>query len=119
MQITRDKIYPILKSISILEQNENFSITTKYNVLKIKEILQKEFRYNSILLKELVNKYGEIKPNGDIQVKKEYLGAADSELKEFNSQKITLPDLYFSLSEFEDKDISWSDLEALFPFIKQ
>ncbi len=39
MNITRKKIVPFLSQIQELEKNEQFTISTKYKILKIKEIL--------------------------------------------------------------------------------
>lgn len=118
LQIKREQIVSLLQTISILEKNENFSLITKYKILKIKEILIKESEYNSILLKELVKKYGRIEEDGSIYIKQEYLLQAETELTDFNNEMITLPDLQFTLDEFNN-EISWSNLEALLPFIRE
>ena len=118
LQIKREQIVSLLQTISILEKNENFSLITKYKILKIKEILIKESEYNSILLKELVKKYGRIEEDGSIYIKQECLLQAETELTDFNNEMITLPDLQFTLDEFNN-EISWSNLEALLPFIRE
>ena len=117
MQITRIAAGKLLNSIQILQKNENFSITTKYNDLKIKEILEKETELNRILMEELAKKYG-TEPDGEgmVYIKEEFIQEANKELSEFNSQKITLPDLKFSLEEL-DKEIPWEALETFLPFI--
>ena len=76
MEIKRKQIIPILNNISLLEKNENFSITTKYKVLKIKEILSKESQYNNIMFQDFISKYGKISENGDISIRKDKITVA-------------------------------------------
>lgn len=118
MIIYRKQIFNLLNSISLLEQNEKFPLLTKYKVLRIKEILEKEMQYNSVLIKSLTDKYGEKTEDGDVRIKKEFLLQADEELREFNNDTVTLPDLYFTLDELENTEIPWTALESFLPFIK-
>lgn len=117
MQITRSAGARLFDSISTLIQNENFSITTKYKVLKIKEILEEEMKFNKILMEDLAKKYGSIDEEGNIFINKDYMFEANKELEDFNSQLINLPDLKFTLDELGE-ETKWSELEAFLPFIK-
>lgn len=119
MTITRKQILPLLNSIQLLEKNENFSMLTKYKVLKIKEILLKEHEYTSTLFKEMVSKYGAVSEKGDVLIKEENVLKAEKELNEFNNDTIILPDLIFTLDELEGQDIPWSALESFLPFIRE
>lgn len=118
MQIKSENVVSLIEAIHELRQYECLKITTKYKILKIEEVLMKEQEIAYQLFKELGDKYGENQVDGCTTIKPEFLEIAKKEIDEFNNQMINLPDIYFSLDEFEETKLSWSTLSLLMPFIK-
>ena len=118
MKILRSQtqvLYDIFKSF---EKNEDFSISVKYKILKLKMILEQELECNLHLLKELTSKYGMISEEGEVLIKKEFIEEVSKQVEDFNNQEIELPDLYFTVEELSITKINWRDLEILMPLIK-
>lgn len=120
MNIKREKISNLLYTCNSLKNFNKLSISTKYKILKIEEILREEEILGINLIEGLMNRYGEGPPDelSRVKIKDEFVETVSNEIKAFNSQYIVLPDLYFSLDEFEKEELSWQDLETLMPFIK-
>lgn len=118
MKIRRKTINSFLKGISLCEKNEKFSLQTKYKILKIKELLKQENDYTAKILRDILVNYPK-DDKGNYLIPNEDLSKVQSQIIEFDEQEIILPDLYFSIDEFEDSEISWEALEILMPFIKE
>lgn len=116
MKITRIAATRLNNSIETLQQNENFSLSTKYKILKIKEIVSKEVELNSNLMIEFANKFGGIDDNGQVYIKKEHAEEVSHQLNEFNNELIEVPDLFIKLDELSS-ELKWSELESFMPFI--
>lgn len=117
MLIKRSKVLSYLDLFNKFKNNNNFNITTKYKILKLKEYFLKESEYDKTLLLELGNNYGEIEEDGTIKINKENQEKVQNELNNYYNQDIQVPDLYFTLDELQDVD--WDSLELLMPFIKE
>ena len=117
MKILQNDCEKILQVCKNLHESEDLKIVTKYKILKIEQILQKEVDLIMDLLKDIGEKYGEEIEEGKIKIKKEYENEVKKQISDLEQQAVQLPDLYFSLDEFEN--LSWDNLEALMPFIKE
>lgn len=118
MKIPRSNVQILYEIFKKFEKNEDFSINVKYKILKLKGVLEQELEYNLKLLKELTSKYGMVSEEGEILIKKEFIEEVSKQVKDFNSQEIELPDLYFTIEELSIVKIEWRDLEVLMPMIK-
>ena len=118
MKILRRQIQLFFSTLKNLEQNEDFSISTKYKILKIRKTLEMELECNLKLLNELVKKYGTISEEGEIFIKKEFIDNVSKQINDFNNEEIELPNLYFTIDELSVAKINWKDLEILLPLIK-
>ena len=116
MLIKRDDITKILSAISVIEEQEDYPLTFKYIILKLKKILTEENNLNQQVLISLGERYGEITEDGEVRIKKENFDAAQEELKNFFNENISIEDIKIPLSMLTDK-IKWEQLEALIPFI--
>lgn len=116
MLIKRDDIVKILSAISIIEEREDYPLTFKYIILKLKKILTEENELNQQVLISLGKRYGEITEDGEVRIKKENYEVAQKELKNFFNENISIEDIKIPLSMLTDK-IKWEQLEALIPFI--
>lgn len=117
MKILQNDCEKILQVCKNLHESEDLKIVTKYKILKIEQILQKEVDLIMDLLKDIGEKYGEEIEEGKIKIKKEHENEVKKQISDLEQQAVQLPDLYFSLDEFEN--LSWDNLEALMPFIKE
>lgn len=117
MTIKRDDINKIYRTLEKLKENENISLTNKYYILKIISELKKEIEITYSLFSEISNRYGEETEKG-IKIKEEYVDLVAKQIMEFNSRDVIIPDIYFTLDSFEDCNLTWEQLEALMPFIK-
>lgn len=105
---------------------KTFSIQTQYKFLKIFNAIQPEIQIINLQKEELAKKYAEKDENGQmlfsedggIKIKPDLLLECAKKLEELNEIKITLVDIYFSISELEDLGLTLEDLMYLEPFIK-
>lgn len=117
MQIKQINMQSLFDTIQSLKRNEELNVVTKYKLLKLESFIIKEEETINQLILELGEQYGE-KEKGKIRIKDEYVEKVQEQLDLLNNQDITLPDIYFSLDEFEASNISWQDLQNLYSFIK-
>lgn len=117
MTIKREDVNKVYNTLEKLKENEKISLSNKYYILKILSILKNEIEITYELFSELSNKYGEQTEKG-IKIKDEYLEFVGKQIAEFNSKDIILPDIYFTLDSFENCELTWEQLDALMPFIK-
>jgi hypothetical protein len=118
MQIKQINMQSLFITIQSLKKNEELNVTTKYKLLKLESFIMREEETINQLIAELGEKYGEKEEGGRIKIKDEYIEKVQEQLDLLNNQDITLPDIYFSLDEFEASNISWQDLQNLYSFIK-
>lgn len=116
---------PILANIFQRISNVKFNIDTQYKLLKLKKaIAEEEEIYEQQLerLKEycLRDENGNFIRNeeGGLAVDTERIEECTAIVTEINNIQIQVPDLYFSLDELSPLELTFSELEALDPFIK-
>ena len=54
-----------------------------------------------------------------LKIKTEYLEQCKDDIQTINSIVTQLPDIYFSLDELENLQLTFAELEILMPFIKE
>lgn len=116
---------PILANIFQRISNAKFNIDTQYKLLKLKKaIAEEEEIYEQQLerLKEycLRDENGNFIRNedGGLAVDAERIEECTAIVTEINNIQVQVPDLYFSLDELSPLELTFSELEALDPFIK-
>lgn len=116
---------PILANIFQRISNVKFNIDTQYKLLKLKKaIAEEEEIYEQQLerLKEycLRDENGNFIRNeeGGLAVDTERIEECTTIVTEINNIQIQVPDIYFSLDELSPLELTFSELEALDPFIK-
>lgn len=119
MIIKRGMVSDLINAITIIKENNELPLTAKYYLIKIYNILAEEEEIVYSLYKELKDKYGEEDIENGIKIKEEYAEEVAKQIAEFNEEVITLPDVRFNLSDFEDSNLTWEQLSALVPFIKE
>lgn len=117
MIIKREQINSLMDAIATLKEDNTISLSNKYYLIKIFQSLTEEAKIAYDLFEELSSKYGEQTEKG-IQIKEEYIENVAHQIEEFNKTDITLPDYKFSIDAFQNSNLSWSQVEALMPFIK-
>lgn len=119
MKINRSQIHLLYEILSNFQKDESLPILTKYKTIKLLQVLEQEYLYNTELLKQFAEKYGEITENGEIFIKKEFLEVAQKELEDYNASEVELPDYQFTIEELSTTKINWRDMEVLIPLIKE
>lgn len=125
MILTREHLFGIKKLIEKLKK-ESFSVSTQYKFLKLNKIIAAE---EEILIEQrelLLKDYAELDKNGDyiiledggVKIKEDMIQKCLLKIQEINLMSITLPEIYFSLDELEDLNLTLEELSLLEPFIK-
>lgn len=107
-------------------KSKAFSVQTQYKFLKIYTSIQPEIQIFNLQKEELAKRYAEKDENGNIifsedgglKIKSELIVECAKKLEELNNLQITIPDIYFTLSELEDLGLTLEELIYLEPFIK-
>lgn len=119
------KLLEPLKTIINRIQNNILSMETLYKFLKIKTSLEQELSIISEQKKILVKRYAVLDENGrplsekgKIKIKPECYKECAERIKELNNLKVIVPDLYFTLEELSNLNLTLKDLICLNPFVK-
>lgn len=116
---------PILANIFQRISNAKFNIDTQYKLLKLKKAIAEEEEIYEQQLEQL-KEYCLRDENGNLVRNDEGGYAIDTSraseceelVKQINAIQIQIPDIYFSLNELEQLDLTFNELEALDRFIK-
>lgn len=123
MKIKKNDMISIINLINKMK-NRIFNVETQYKLLKLKRKLQEE----QITYEQEINDLSQfierengkyIKDrNGGYKIYAEKQVECEEFVKRLNSLEVQLPEIYFSLDELENLQLSLEDLEILMPFIK-
>ena len=118
MLIKRTNLLGIKQIVDKLK-SKTFDINTQYKFLKIIKKIEEEINILQEQTQMIADKYGEQeKTTGYVKIKTEYLDECKKKLDEINNYEVQLPDIYFSLDELKDLELSLDDLSLLDKFIK-
>lgn len=125
MLIERKNITKILKTIEELK-TRRFNINTQYKMLKIeKAILQEQAIFQEQIetnckdfFEKDVNGNPLINGSGGYKIQKDKIEDCCNLINRLTALKIQLPDIYFSLDELEELDLTLEELQALENFVK-
>ena len=125
MLIKRDKIKQINSLINSLNKKK-FNINTQYKFIKIKKAIEEEENIYQEQIKINCENFFEkdengqpiINKNGGYKIKSDKLSECYSLMNQMNNLEVQIPDIYFSLDELEELNLSLEDLSNLESFIK-
>lgn len=125
MLIKRNTIEELDKIFSTIN-NLVFNIETQYKLLKIKKKIKEEIEIAEEQINSLLENYAEkdvnnnfiISEQGGIKIQEEFCEVCQQKISEINNLSVQIPDIYFSLDELKELNLSFYQLEILEPFIK-
>lgn len=125
MLIKRSQINEIIKLINKLKEKK-FNISTQYKLIKIEksileeqEIFQEQIQVNcSEFFERDDNGNPLINDDGGYKIKKDKINECYRLMNKMTSLQIQIPDIYFSLDELTELDLTLGELMPLEPFIK-
>lgn len=124
MQITRNNINK-LNDLILSLSDKQFDISTQYKFLVLSKEISKEKQIYDEQLYSLIDKYAEkdsngaiIRQDGGIKIHQESIGECTEQIKQLDNFLISLPDLYFTIDELAQLELTLGQLQLLEPFIK-
>ena len=126
MLVKRQDTVKIVTAAKERLYNKRFNLQTQYKILKLVKAIEEEDELMNQSVLKIANEYAEKDNNGEV-VKTEDGGIKIDEnkkaelalaLNEMNTAQLQLPDIYFSLEEFDGLDLTLEELDAFMPFIK-
>lgn len=125
MLIKRSQINEIIKLINKLKEKK-FNISTQYKLIKIEksildeqEIFQEQIQVNcSEFFERDENGNPLINDDGGYKIKKDKINECCALMNKMTSLQIQIPDIYFSLDELTELNLTLGELIPLEPFIK-
>lgn len=107
-------------------KSKSFNVATQYKFLKISKAVKEELEILWEQQELLLQEYGEkdedgmyvINEDGGYRVRADKLQECAAKINELNIRQVQLPDIYFSLDEFEELGFTLEELELLDAFIK-
>lgn len=116
------KFFDIYEKLS----NKTFNINTQYKFILLKNEIEKDGDIIDEQMKLILNEYGEKDSNNEIirledggyKIKEDVMEECLEKVQQVQNQKIQVPDIYFSLDELENLELTLPELQVLAPFIK-
>lgn len=116
------KFFNIFEKLS----EKTFDISTQYKFILLKKEIEKDGEIIDEQLDIVLNRYAEkneqgkiiYTDDGGVKVKEELAEECLKKIEEIQTQKIQLPDVYFSFDELDDLGLTLEELSVLEPFIK-
>lgn len=116
------KFFNIFEKLS----EKTFDISTQYKFILLKKEIEKDGEIIDEQLDIVLNRYAEkneqgkiiYTDDGGVKVKEELTEECLKKIEEIQTQKIQLPDVYFSFEELDDLGLTLEELSVLEPFIK-
>lgn len=105
-------------------KEKKFNIQTTYKLTKLIKAIEEEDEMMNQTILQAVVEYTEkdemnnpiIKEDGGYKIQPSKINEMQLKLDEIQKAALQIPDIYFSLDEFED--LTLEEMEALMPFIK-
>lgn len=128
MKINFSRISQIKASCERLK-NIKMSIKTAYKLSKLSNLLDNEIAFYQEQYKKIIDLYAERDENGEykfideaqqnIKIQSDKVKEASSAFEELQNLEVELPDIYFTLDEFEKIEITPEDISGIIDFIKE
>ena len=125
MLLKREQALKIQDIFEIIK-SKKFNIHTQYKLIKIKRaieeeqsIYQEQIKTNCYDFFELDSNGSPLKNNqGGYKIKQDKIAECYQLIEVINQCEVQLPDIYFTLDELIELDLTMEQLELLEPFIK-
>lgn len=126
MLIKRKDAEKILKAAQGSLKDKSFSIQTSYKIMKLIKAIEEEDQIMNKTIMNVINEYVERDENGNALINEEggYQVSSDKieevqiKLNEIQNAALQIPDIYFSLDEFEGKEMTLEEIEGFYSLIK-
>ena len=99
-------------------KDSKMSFKTAFKCNKFANNLAYDMEFFRTKYKELITKYGEETENG-LQIKKEFTDDFNSAANELAKTEIEIDDIYFTIEELADCEMTISELRPLMKFIRE
>lgn len=110
-------------------KNIKMPIKTAYKLSKLQKAIEEELSFSQGEYKKIVDEYAERDETGNykfldeaktnIQIKPNYIKEAEQKTIELQELEIELPKITFTLSEFENIELSPEDISGIIDFIEE
>lgn len=118
-------ITSILELLHVLS-SKKINIETQYKLIKLKKLLTEEQKIFQEQMHTNCDSYFEkdntgqiiLNESGGIKIKEEHLIECKQLIDQLMNSKAQIMDIYFSLDELKDMDLTMDQLELLYDFIK-
>ena len=99
-------------------KDSKMSFKTAFKCNKLANSLKYDMEFFRTKYKDIVNKYSEETENG-LQIKKEFTNEFNSAASELATTEIEIDDIYFTIEELANCEMTISELRPLMKFIKE
>ena len=107
-------------------KDKSFNLQTQYKILKLVKAIEEEDELMNQSVLKIANEYAAkdedgktvITEDGGIKIDENKKAELALALDGLNAAKLQLPDIYFSLEEFEGLNLTLEELDAFIAFIK-
>ena len=128
MKVNFSKISQVKASCEKLKDIK-MSIKTAYKLSKLSNLLDNEIAFYQEQYKKIIDLYAEKDENGNykfidenqqnIKIQSDKVKEASSAFEELQNLEVELPDIYFTLDEFEKIEVTPEDIGGIIDFIKE
>lgn len=117
-----DKINNLFQKLA----NQCFDVKLQYKLIKIKKAIQEEnaiyqeqvYKNCEPYFEKTPNGQPVINENGGFKIREDCINECNKVLLELDKMDVQVPDIYLSLDELNDLNLTFSELEVLEPFIQ-
>lgn len=125
----RAKIIKLLQTQVVCDKLKNIKmpVKTAYRISKLQEAMKKEIEFYQEQYKKIVEEYAEKDEQGNykvlnennIKIQPDKIDEAASAINELQQLEAELPDISFSLADFDSIEITPEEMSGLVDFIKE
>lgn len=125
----RLKIIKLLQTQAVCDKLKNIKmpVKTAYRISKLQEAMKKEIEFYQEQYKKIVEEYAEKDEQGNykvlnennIKIQPDKIDEAASAINELQQLEAELPDISFSLADFDNIEITPEEMSGLVDFIKE
>lgn len=126
MLVKRKDAVKIAKAAQGNLKDKAFNLQTQYKILRLVKAIEEEDELMQQSVLKVAEQYAQRDENGQIIINEDGGFSLDrnrmeeitNELNNINNAEIQIPDIYFSLDEFEGLGLTLEELDAFMAFIK-
>ena len=126
MLVKRKDAVKIAKAAQGNLKDKAFNLQTQYKILRLVKAIEEEEELMQQSVLKVAEQYAQRDENGQIIINEDggfslnrsRMEEITNELNNINNAEIQIPDIYFSLDEFEGLGLTLEELDAFMAFIK-